>query len=262
MKLELIHEPSKGKAKSTPLLFIHGMWHGAWCWQEYFLPYFTQNGYDAYALSLRGHAGSEGHEGLRWHSISDYAKDVEWAVSQIGKPAVIIGHSMGGYVTQKYLETHDAPAAVLLNSVPTVTVWPATFRVLAKHPWAVIKAIGTLKMYPVIETPALAQFALFSKDMPLETVKKYQAIMQNESFRAYVDMLGINLIHASRVKTPLLVIGAAEDAVIGVSDVRATAKAHHTEAVILPNMAHDVMLEANWKSVADKVLEWMTARGL
>ncbi len=261
MKLELVRETPKGKSRDISLLFIHGMWHGAWCWQEYFLPFFAQNGYDVFALSLRGHAGSEGHEGLRWHSIADYVRDVEWAISQIDRPTIIIGHSMGGYITQKYLETHDAPAAVLLTSVPTVTLWPATFRVLSKHPLAVIKAIGTLKMYSVVETPAMAQFALFAKDMPSDTVKKYQAMMQNESFRAYVDMLGINLIRAERVKTHLLIIGAENDAVIGKSDVRATAKAHHTEAVIIPNIAHDIMLEANWKSVADKVLEWIEARG-
>ncbi len=262
MKLELVHEAPKGKASSTPVLFIHGMWHGAWCWQEYFLPYFTQNGYDAYALSLRGHAGSDGHAGLRWHSIADYVSDMEQVIGQIGKPLVLIGHSMGGYVIQKFLETHSAPAAVLLNSVPTVTVWPATFRVLAKHPLSVIKAIGTLKMYPIVENPQLAQDALFSKDMPFETVKKYHSQMQDESFRAYADMLGINLLHPKRVQTPLLVIGAAEDAVIGASDVRATAKAYGTEAVFVPGLAHDVMLEAGWRSVAERILSWLKDKGL
>lgn len=262
MNLELVHESPKGKANLTPLLFIHGMWHGAWCWQDHFLPCFAENGYDAYALSLRGHAGSEGHAGLRWHSISDYVKDVEWAVMQIGRPAVIIGHSMGGYVTQKYLEAHRAPAAVLLTAVPPVTVWPATFRVLGRHPFSVIKAIGTLKMYPVIETPQLAQDALFSRDMPKEDVEKHHACMQDESFRAYADMLGINLLRPGRVQTPLLVIGAQQDAVIGASDIRATAHAYGTEAVIVPGVAHDVMLEAGWRSVAERIVVWLSERGL
>jgi pimeloyl-ACP methyl ester carboxylesterase len=33
-------------------------------------------------------------------------------------PPVVIGHSMGGFVVQKYLETHQAPAGVLLASIP------------------------------------------------------------------------------------------------------------------------------------------------
>ncbi len=262
MNLELVHQQAVGSDHSTPLLFIHGMWHGAWCWQEYFLPFFSQRGYDSYALSLRGHAGSDAHDGLRWHSIDNYVNDIEWAASQIGRPFAIIGHSMGGYVVQKFIESHHALAAVLLASVPTTTVWPATFRVLRMHPFSVIKAISTLRMYPVVETLQLAQDALFSKTMQANAVKKYHAAMQNESFRAYADMLGLNLLHPKRVKTPVLVIGAQDDAVIGVSDVKATAKAYDTEAVIIPSVAHDVMLEAGWKSVADRMLEWFSEKGL
>ncbi|MCA9946237.1 MAG: alpha/beta fold hydrolase, partial [Anaerolineales bacterium] len=63
----LVHEPTQ-KAKNTPLLFIHGAWHGAWCWEEHFLPYFAERGYAVYAPSLRGHGQSSGQERLRWSS--------------------------------------------------------------------------------------------------------------------------------------------------------------------------------------------------
>lgn len=35
MALELLHLPAAGGAPSTrpPLLFVHGSYHGAWCWQ-------------------------------------------------------------------------------------------------------------------------------------------------------------------------------------------------------------------------------------
>ena len=60
MNLELIKSEPVSAAHPTPILFVHGMWHGAWCWAEHFLPYFAQHGYDSYALSLRGHGASEG----------------------------------------------------------------------------------------------------------------------------------------------------------------------------------------------------------
>ena len=34
-------------------------YHGAWCWRENFMPYFSAAGYDCYAVSLRGQGGSE-----------------------------------------------------------------------------------------------------------------------------------------------------------------------------------------------------------
>ncbi len=32
---------------------MHGSYHAAWCWAEKFLPYFAEQGYDAWAVSLR-----------------------------------------------------------------------------------------------------------------------------------------------------------------------------------------------------------------
>lgn len=262
MKLELLHEESKGGAKGTPVLFVHGKWHGAWCWQEHFMPYFAEKGFDVYALSLRGHARSEGHEGLRWNSLADYVRDVEWAVAQIGKPPIIVGHSMGGFITQKYLETHQAPAAVLLTSVPHYGLWPSTWTVFRRHPLTVVRVVLTMRLYPVIETPELAREALFSKDIPVDLVASYHKKLQDESFRVYLDELGLNLVRPSRVKTPIMVVGAQDDTIISLKAVRDTARAYGTEAVVLPDTAHDVMLEPRWQVAADRIFDWLAARGL
>ena len=44
MKLEVITREPETDARPTPVLFVHGMFHGAWCWDEHFLPYFAQHG--------------------------------------------------------------------------------------------------------------------------------------------------------------------------------------------------------------------------
>jgi hypothetical protein len=46
VNLETIKEEPASDARSTPILFVHGMWHAAWCWAEHFLPYFAQHGYE------------------------------------------------------------------------------------------------------------------------------------------------------------------------------------------------------------------------
>lgn len=249
--------------RETPLLFIHGKWHGAWCWDEHFLPYFAAHGYDCTALSLRGHAGSEGYEKLRWTSIADYVSDVEQVTGQFDTPPVIIGHSMGGFITQKYLESHhEHPAAVLLTPIPPTGLWPTTFLVLRERPLVLLKSIASLGLYPVVETPEVAHWSLFSDDFPAELLEKYHPRLQNESFRSYLDELGLNLVRTKRIKTPLLVIGTENDAVIKPGMVRHTAKIYATEAKIFPDMAHDVMLELRWEGVAGTILEWLDEKGL
>ena len=101
MKLELIYRYPVERRRSTPLLFIHGMLHGAWCWDVHFLDYFAQHGFMAHAINLRGHGNSEGREQLRWIRMADFVEDVASAVRQLPSPPILIGHSMGGFIIPK-----------------------------------------------------------------------------------------------------------------------------------------------------------------
>lgn len=76
MKLEVLEYLSEINQGESPLLFLHGAYHGAWCWKENFLPYFSSKGFTYYALSLRGHGESEGREKLHSFSLKDYMEDV------------------------------------------------------------------------------------------------------------------------------------------------------------------------------------------
>ena len=257
MQLEIItHEP-KTDPHPTPILFVHGAWHGAWCWVEQFLPYFAERGYASHALSLRGHGTSAGRERLRWTHIADYVRDVAQVAGQLPQPPIVVGHSMGGLVVQKYLETHPSPAAVLLASVPVSGVLKTTLRIAVRHPLPFLKANLTLGLYPIIGTPGLAREAFFSADIPPEKLDGYFARLQDESYLAFLDMLVFNLPRPERVKTPLLVLGAADDTIFHPDEIEATARAYDTRAEIFPDMAHDVMLEAGWQAVADRILGWL-----
>lgn len=92
MDLELLSRHPDGAPRPTPLLFVHGAWHGAWCWQEYFLPYFAEHGYSAHALSLRGHAGSASDKPLRQVRIRDYVADLAQTIDELPRQPILIGN--------------------------------------------------------------------------------------------------------------------------------------------------------------------------
>ena len=75
-------------------------------------------------------------------------------------------------------------------------------------------------------------------------------------------MMGLSLPRPGRVKTSILVMGAADDRLISPSEVEATARAYHTQAEMFPGMAHQMMLEAGWQTVADRIIRWLDIRGL
>jgi pimeloyl-ACP methyl ester carboxylesterase len=131
--LEVIEKGSCTATHPTPLLFVHGAWHAAWCWDEHFLDFFANTGFRAVAVSLRGHGASTSSTRSSAASFADHVDDVQCAVDMLGSQPILVGHSLGGLVVQKYLENHDAPAAVLMaphpRSEPAEQSWPSVLSV-------------------------------------------------------------------------------------------------------------------------------------
>jgi pimeloyl-ACP methyl ester carboxylesterase len=260
VKLEVISKYPRETPHRTPLLFIHGMMHGAWCWDVHFLDYFARHGFAAHAVNLRGHGSSDGREKLRWTRIADYVEDVAAATRQLPNASVLIGHSMGGFVIQQFLEQYDAAGAVLLSSPPPSGLVEMILRIARRRPLAFLKANLTFSLQPVIATPQLAREAFFSADVPDEEMRTYWQLMQDESYRALLDMVALDLPKPSKVRTPLLVLGAARDNMLTPAEIEATARAYCTTSEIIPGVAHDSMLELRWQMVAERILEWLKER--
>ena len=260
--LEIISRKPAENGRRTPLLFIHGMMHGAWCWDAHFLGYFASHGFDAYAVNLRGHGNSEGRQSLRWARIADYVEDVADTVGRLATPPVLIGHSMGGFVIQKYLEDHTAPGAVLLSSPSPRGLVGTALKIASRRPLVFAKVNLALSLLPVIATSQLTREAFLSQDFPEGELRAYQAQMQDESYMAFLDMVALDLPAPARVKSPVLVLGAGRDNMLERADIEATALAYQAEYEIIPDVAHDSMLETRWRSVADRILRWLNGRGL
>ena len=111
-----------------------------------------------------------------------------------------------------------------------------------------------------LATPALAREAFFSPDFPEQDLRKYWALMQDESYRAFLDMIVLDLPRPAKVQTPMLVLGAARDNMVSPRDIGATARAYRAEADIVPGVAHDSMLERRWKNTAERIRAWLDER--
>jgi len=261
MPLEvIIHQPLH-RTHETPLLFVHGAWHGAWCWEEHFLPYFTKLGYECHALSLRGHGHSPLTGWLPGASIKDYVADVTEVASRMQPAPALIAHAMGGFVVQKVLEDHAAPAGVLLASIPPGGAFTPTIRFLSHDLGAFLRGLGNLSTFHTIESREHAQWAFFSDDMPEDQVRQYFRKMSAEPDGSGLDMLLFTRVRPKRVKTPLLVLGASRDAIIPPHLVEQTARAYGVQPEYF-DMAHDMMLEAGWEQVAGRLAAWLAERGV
>ena len=114
---------------SQTIVMIHGMFGGSWCWDNY-RGFFERKGYRCLTPALRYHdvdPKDEPHPGLGTVSLLDYADDLGRAIRSLGEKPVIIGHSMGGLITQILGSRGLGRSLVLLTSA-------APSRDIGRHP--------------------------------------------------------------------------------------------------------------------------------
>jgi len=258
-RLEVLRRsPACGDAKERPpLLFVHGGFVGAWCWEENFLDWFAARGWDCHAVSLRGHGGSEGRAMLHASGIDDYVADVASVVDGFGRQPVLIGHSMGGFVAQRYLERYPAAAAVLLAPVPATGLAGPGMAVAAGNP-ALFWDLGMAHEFGrMARNPALLFEAVFGHE-PGGGFGQYMARMDEESHRAWLEMCGPGLIDTRRIEgVDILVLGGDGDRVIPPAFIRSAARQLGKSAEILPGLGHALMLEDGWETVAGRIDDWL-----
>jgi pimeloyl-ACP methyl ester carboxylesterase len=261
--LEVIDKGSVTESHPVPLLFVHGGYHAAWCWDETFLDYFAGRGFRAVAMSLRGHGRSDLPRPLRSCSIADYVDDVRAVADQLGSQPVLVGHSMGCFVVQKYLEKHPVSASVLMAPATGQGLRRSVLHMFRRHPWIFIRGTVSGQSADLVNTPDLAREFLFCAHTPEPIVRSCAARMEPESARAGIDQLMVIRLRDTRLKAaPVLVLGAQCDGMRTMAEVSATAQAYQTAAEFFPNMGHNMMLEPGWQAVAERINGWLTGLGL
>jgi pimeloyl-ACP methyl ester carboxylesterase len=119
------------------------------------------------------HGASPGKERLRWTRLQEYVGDVAKTAAQLPTQPVLVGHSMGGFVIQKYLEHHTAAGAILVAPIPPTGVLRATLRTARHHPMQFVKVNVSLRLAPLFATPELVRDLFFSASTPDEQVNTY-----------------------------------------------------------------------------------------
>lgn len=254
MALQVFVTEPRHKRAFPPLIFVHGAWHSSWCWTQHFTEFFADLGYVSYAIDLTGHG--ESHGNLRKTLIAHYVSDVRKLAMELPAEPVIIGHSMGGLVTQNYLARYRARAGVLMAPVPTRGAIGATLRVVRRHPKAFVRANVTWNLGPIVDEPERAIDLLFGPDMDHVLARDYALRLQDESFPAYLEMI-LAPPKPSKLRDPIIVLGAKNDRIFSVAEVRATARAYGTNATIFDRMGHDMMLEPGWRLPAQTIADWL-----
>jgi pimeloyl-ACP methyl ester carboxylesterase len=196
---------------------------------------------------------------LRTVSIADYVDDVRSVAYDLGCGPVLIGHSLGDFVIQRYLEDRTAPAVVLVGSLPPQGVLGAALRVWRRRPQMSLQSFADPTLVKFLSTPARAREYLFCADTPEAIVESCWERAGAESIRgAMIDPM-FRRVKTRCVTTPMLVLGAVHGGFVSVGAVRATARAYRTDPEFF-FMRHNMMLEPGWADVAARIHAWLKTR--
>jgi len=254
--LHIIEKHPK-KATRPPLLFIHGANMAGWCWNEKFMPHFAELGHPTYAVDLRGHGKSGGQEQMASNSIADYVNDIQRTIDAIGTTPVLIGHSLGGLIIQKYIETETVPACVLLASVPVDGLVPSVMD-LALNPTLFMQQNLSQLFGTLFSGVDVTRKSVFSGDVSDEVVIRYCTEMQPSSPKALLDTLWLGLpTKKNPFDIPMLSLGADEDTFFRPKQIRKTAEVFKAKYINMKNTGHAMMLDSHWQKSANEIKDWL-----
>lgn len=237
---------------NPPVLFIHGYFADASVWTQW-LEFFAARGTPAFAVHLRGRAGSGSVENLGRVSMDDFVADAAAAAYHTGA-RIIIGHSMGGLIAQKLAERGDADSAVLITPAPPRGISVLSPRVAIRQ----AKYLPSLLLSRAVNPSREDLRQLVMNCVPADRQDAALDLIVPDSGRAGREMSLAGVpVDRTRVRCRLLVIAAREDRFIPASIVARIARRYGAPVETLPNHGHMIILEPDWERLADRILAWL-----
>lgn len=250
-----------GKIRHTyPLLFIHGAGGTSQYWRNY-LPFFADEGWEVFAVNLRGHFPSDREEALAQVTLEDYINDVEKVIRQLNiYNCVLIGHSLGGMIALKTAENiNRIKALVTIASAPPFGIIPEANEVNSNLPYSgtLIKTMwGMMNMKPVKPTFAMAEKTVLNNIAPEDRKAVFNTFVAESLVAGYQVAQGYP-VYPSQIKCPKLVIGCVKDVIAPPSMQRGLADYLKADYIEYKQFAHLPMLEKGWEKSAGDIRNWL-----
>ena len=107
------YPPEQAKFRS-PLLLVHGVWSGAWCWQSW-ATHFCNLGWECIAIDLRRRSPQNPMGSLHNLRFSDCIQDLAAFIHSFSIPPVLLAMDLGALMALKVCEQSKISALILVS---------------------------------------------------------------------------------------------------------------------------------------------------
>ncbi|MGH7677426.1 MAG: alpha/beta hydrolase [Gemmatimonadaceae bacterium] len=246
-----VQRPATPSTKPRVLL-VHGLCAGAWYWENY-QTLLARHGYESHAVNLRGHHGSRPVRDIGKISLNDYVQDALEVARTLDNP-IVIGHSMGGLITQKLAELGACRAAVLLAAAPPRWIPLISLLLLrkqAKH------LPDILRFKPIRPDRSDADVLMFNRTPVADRDAQFARLVADSGRVGFEISFGLLSVHENRVTAPVLAVTGLDDQFVPSRVVRALARKYRAPLRQYPSFAHHILTEPGWEKPCGDVIQWM-----
>lgn len=257
-------------ARTVSTLFIHGAGHTGVCWE--FLPdgregwraVFIRRGFPVSTVDLPGHGRSPMPPDFVSLRLDRAVAALVELVEQ-GGPVVLIGHSMGGHITDRVVASLSGESRSAVRAV--VLIAPVS------PPDLVGEGSPLAEQAEPVRFDRDTAFALFGKSdqFPKAHFENYFRSLVPESPASYNDFQqarGVPPVGEGLYRDiPSLIVGGEQDFIPEAAWQR-RADYLGMELVMLgrdwgmPGHGHMLMLEENTDAIATRIIDWLEAKGV
>lgn len=235
------------------------------------MPYFANKGYDTYAVSLRAQGGSDRGDLQVAGTLTSHAKDLASVISTLPSPPIVIGHSFGGLLVQKYLmlslqgeKVPPVAGCAFLCSVPPSGNKDIVTRIASKSIPKALKITWAFVAKSFARSVESCKETFFSDDIPDEELTRYQVRLAACSPIKLLDLRTLNSqlpltlpIDPRSMNLKIYVAGGETDLVVDPPAVEELASFFGVKPRLFRQVAHDCMLDTRWEDVASSLADWM-----
>ena len=205
------------------VLIVHGWGEHAGRY-AHVAAWLAARGLAAWAYDHRGHGRSSGRRG-DVARFAQYVADIvalrKRVQAEAPGPQVLLGHSFGGLVVLRYLETTHEPLAGAVCTSPFLQV------AMPVPPWKSALASALVNLLPALKVPTgLALEHLCTDPAVVEAARRDPLCHQVMTPRAYHEVLGAQRALAAergRICAPLLFLLAGDDRIVSTAASQAFA---------------------------------------
>ena len=257
----IVYQPTKRRFE-TPIVMQHGMWHGAWCW-ELWQALFAEWGWETHAHSLPGHGQSVVQRPVRWCTLDYYLGFLRDEIMRTSVPPVLMGHSMGGALTQWYLKyvRDDLPAVVLVAPWVSHSMFKdGLLPMLTYDPLVAPLMTLTWDASPFVRSGRRSAVRFLVGPRAAIPLNELQPRLGTESALVLYQHNPPFWYPPQQVSSPMLWVAGAADPLLVESAERRSAAHYGADYLVADDARHNVMMEHNYHQTAEQIHRWLAER--